>query len=210
MTRKLRALGLVLLGCMAVAGANAAGASAKYDSEVEKTWIHGTSTSNYTFTTNVGTVTCKKTTTVGVSVGVNVGVSTYTSQTGRAAPTYTECTAFGFPAEVKVNGCQYELLEPTEFQASTKIVCPIGKQIEIVAFGFCTMTVGSQSPGGKITMTNEGTGSTRTVKGSDALTSMVYGGTCGSGNNGTYSGTGVLKGFSDEAMTKQVGVWVTK
>jgi hypothetical protein len=200
----------IALTALCLIGAWAAGAAfAKYDSQVPKTWLHGTNTTHKTFSTNPGTITCKKATSSGVEVGTEVEPGIYTASTIKFSTTLSECTAFGFPAEVKSNGCEVEYLEPISFKAATKILCPTGKQIEIVAIGFCTMTIGAQSPGGSVAITNEGTGSAREIVVSSSVTGITYGGNCGSGTNGTSSGGTRIKGFSDQALTHQVGIWTT-
>jgi hypothetical protein len=213
MTRNLKALLLALTAVLALGAFAAASASAKYDSEIEKTLLHGTNTGEHTFTTSVGNVVCNNATFKGSQTGtlVNTPEKAYTAKTIKVLPSYNNCKAFGFNAEVKMNGCEYEFLEPTSLKASTKILCPTGKQIEIVAFGFCTMTVGAQSPGGTVSYTNEGAGSGRFTKTTSAVTGIVYGGNCGSGNNGTYSGVTDVRGYSKEPFepANQVGIWVT-
>jgi hypothetical protein len=209
MKSNLKVLGLALAAVFAMSALAAGSASAaKYHSEVETTWTHSHTTSVHIFHTNVGTVTCETTTTTSHTTGTGSG-SDWTTTTTKSAPTYSKCTAFGFPAEVKMNGCEYEFLEPNaSLVASSKILCPTGKTIEIVAVGFCTMTVGAQSPGGTVAFTNEGSGSSRVVKTVSSVSSIVYGGNCGSGTNGTYTGTSTVKGYKNEGLTEQVGIWV--
>jgi len=211
MTRNLKAGGLALIAVLAMSAFAASMASAKYDSEIKTTYVHAVSTTNEVTTTTAGTVTCKKATFTGVLNGTQVSSvpPIYTSKVVTSSPSVSECTAFGFPAEVKMNGCQYEFLEPTSLKAGTKILCPEGKQIEIVAIGFCTMTIGTQTPGGSVSYANEGIGASRDVKITRSETGMTYGGNCGSGTNATYSGTTTMKGYSDSGLTNQVGIWAT-
>jgi hypothetical protein len=208
MVRKLNILAaslvaLALLGALAVASA-----SANYVSQQQTLVGHGTSTSTISIKTSVGTISCKTGTTKTHSEGILRADGRYTHERTTEQTTFSECTAFGFAATVKTTGCAFELLKPTSLKAPIKIVCEAGKQIEIVATGFCTMTIGSQSPGGTIAFTNEGSGSTATFKEVAAVTGIAYGGTCGSGTNGEYSGTYTFKGFTSEAMTTQQGVEV--
>jgi hypothetical protein len=212
MKSNLKILGLALVAVFAMCAVAAGSASAaKYHSEIKTTTTHSHTTSEHIFHTNVGTVVCKTTTTHSHETGTEAAANDWTTTTAKSAPTYSSCTAFGFTAEVKMNGCEYEFGEPNASnEAHSNVICPAGKTIEIKAIGFCTMTVGAQTgTTGAVTFTNEGSGNTRSVKAVSAVSGIVYGGNCGSGTNGTYTGTTVNKGYSDEAMTKQVGIWVS-
>ena len=218
MTRRLSVLSLALVAVFAMSALAASVASAKYNSEVNTTELTGSNdffngkkneTSIHVFTTNAGTVTCNVSSFSGASVGEKEIVGGWTRKDLTTHPTYSGCEAFGFPANVSTTGCDYKFLEPnSELKASTEVVCEAGKNIVINALGFCVMNVGAQATTGHVRYVNTGSGSTRDVDVIATITGITYNSPCGSGTNGTYEGTTTVKGYSDAAHTKQVGIWV--
>jgi hypothetical protein len=139
-------------------------------------------------------------------------------------PVYNSCTAFGFAtAHVKVNGCTYLFTTPTRIKAdevtwhpsAIHIVCPSEKQIEVTPTSFgvsvCTQKIGAQTPtSGHIVGTNKTEKSPKDVTLDITLEGIHYtgtGGACGtSGTTAKYRGSSTVRGYSDEAHTKQVAI----
>lgn len=126
---------------------------------------------------------------------------------------YSGCTAFGFPGEIKMNGCTYtfSVINQPPYESSyaghADISCPAGKSIEIVSISAglvkCTVTIGSQitNDTGYLVYTNES--STSTIGLELNITGIDYHqqeggglGRCASGDftDGTYTGTSTLVG----------------
>jgi hypothetical protein len=87
-------------------------------------------------------------------------------------PTYSGCSAFGYPtAHVTTTGCDYTLTGPTgsgPYTAKVDIVCSAGNSIKITptsaGVSACTMTIGSQEAGGVADLTNSVPKDTITIK----------------------------------------------
>jgi hypothetical protein len=213
MTRNLKALGLVVLAALAAMAvtASAASATAKFHSELPThTVISGTQVGEDVFTTNAGTVRCKKATYSGLQSGAE-------AETVEVTPSYSECTAFGFVnATIDVNSCTYKFgitsTTPEPFEGHITI-CPNGGTITVTAFN-CWVHVGQQGPLKGVTYTNEGSGKTRDIRVKVSLSGIHYVQTSKSFpgceektfTNGTYTGEATVQGFSTENV--QVGVWV--
>ncbi|HEX3240731.1 MAG TPA: hypothetical protein VHR18_11445 [Solirubrobacterales bacterium] len=174
MKRKLGSLGLMLAAVLAVGVSTAS--AANFFSAVHPQSVSGTQTTNHVFTTNAGTVTCKKVTFTGTTAASVSATQTLT-------PDYSECTAFGFiSVPVDENGCGYI------FNASgtTEVECPEGKKIEITV-PFCTVTVGPQHIAGGMSYSNNA-GETDIVATSNIKSEIDYD-ECGtSRTNGSYTG----------------------
>src|SRR5205085_3672989 len=101
-----------------------------------------------------------------------------------------------------------------EFKASLKIACPAGKTIVFNFFNFlqvCQISIGAQTPAeSSFTLLNEGSPGqvrlTGTAKGITYATSPESANTnCGlPKNNAEIVLALAIKGYSDEALTKQV------
>jgi len=188
MTRKFKSLGLVLAAVFAMSAIGASAASAaQFHASVEPVNITGTQSTTHVFTTSAGTVTCKTATFTGTQ-------ATKTSSTVTLAPTYKECTAFGFiNVPIDVNGCAYI------FSASgtTEVECPAGKAFEITVPG-CTTTVGPQHFATGMTYTTIGTTPNRHITAHTNISGIHYI-ECGTTRtNGTYKGSTTVKAASGE------------
>lgn len=228
MTRNLKALGLALVAAFAMSAVVASAASAesafKFKSNTANPILtatqHGSNVD--VFTTDAGTVSCNTANYVGSQAG------TETNEI-EVAPTYSGCTAFGFiGVPIHTNGCKYRFTTGTktgsDFEGSVHIVCPTTtspshKQhvIEITAPFSCTVTVpGGQTPAGKVTFTNLGSGHTQEVTVDVDLTGITYeehdsdSFPCPSDtvlkHNGTYEGAALTTG--ENAEEEHIGVFV--
>ena len=185
MNRKFKALGLVLASVFAMSAVGAPAASAAdFFSEVTPQTISGSQTTTHVFTTNAGTVSCKKATFSGAATN---GIS----ETQTLAPDYSECTAFGFiNVPVHENGCAYVF----NANGTTEVECPSGKKIEITA-PFCTTTVGPQHLASGMSFANNA-GETDIVATTNISSSIDYN-ECGTERtNGSYTGTTTVTGAS--------------
>ena len=193
MNRKLKTLGLVLASVFAMSAIGASAASAaEFHSEVHPQSVSGTQTTSHVFTTDAGTVTCKKATFSGTT-------SASTSATQTLTPDYNECTAFGFTnVPVHENGCAYIF----NANGTSEVECPSGKKIEITA-PFCTTSIGPQHfASGSHTYHNETSILWGFYRKTTHTTKMAYN-ECGTNKtNGTYTGNTDIKGASGK-------VWVS-
>jgi hypothetical protein len=212
MTRNLKVLGLALMAAFALAAVGASGASAAtelFHSEVEPTILEGSQVGTHKFTTTAGNVTC--------STAVFKGTAKLKTESDQTIhPEYSGCNLSGaefVSATVSTTGCNYTFTQPNSKAGVTDIVCEVGKNITVTAFG-CTITVGPQN-NLAVSYKNTGTGAGRDVDVNAEATNVVYshtGFTCGtgSGTTGTYTGETTVKGYTDTNGTKgsQVGIWV--
>ena len=184
MKRKFKALGLVLASVFAMSaiGASAASAATTFHTAVHPQSVSGSQTTTHVFTTDAGTVTCKKATFSGTTAAS-------TSATQTLTPDYSECTAFGFVnVPIHENGCGYIF----NANGTTEVECPSGKKIEITA-PFCTTTVGPQHIAGGMSFSN-GTGD---VNATTKIEKEIDYNECGTNKtNGSYTGTTTVTGGS--------------
>lgn len=166
MNRKLKMLGLVLIGVCAIVGMSASSASAT----VRWTFIDGhdfaeaSQIGTDVLTVGAGTVKCNEATFAGTSAAVS------TSELS-LAPTYKECTAFGFVnATIDTNGCSYNLTVAAT--NALHINCP-ANPITITAFN-CEVTLPSQTISGGITYHNSGSATTMDVLETEELSGITY------------------------------------
>lgn len=218
MIRNLKALGLAAMAVFAMSAvvAQAAQAEALFHSDSSSSFLEGSQVTTNEFSVTTGIVKCTTATFTGT-------VAAATTSTVRVHPTYTGCKLAGQKAEVVTTGCDY-LFHATETDGSAEailatvdVVCEAGKEITVSKEG-CTVTVGSQSLNGiTINNTNPGATSEKDVDVTANVTGITYvetGATCaGSGlhHTGTYKGTVTVKGYVDNAGTKegQTGIWVS-
>jgi hypothetical protein len=195
MIRRLKTLGLCLPAVRALSAVVAGSASAQFESE-------GTAT---TVTRSVNNVQSFQYQAEGMKVECKIVEGTGTIK-GTAttefewAPEYKECSTALGPIDVNFNGCSYQFTAPVALRSLTlHIICPAGKRITTTVTdgsgnSICTLNVGPQTPGGTITGSNVGTGTTREIKVSLATTGIVTERTgstlCGpaTSSTGTYSG----------------------
>jgi hypothetical protein len=208
MIRNLKALGLALVAVLAITAVSASAAQAahRFTSESSVTFLKGEQKTENVFTTNGGTVRC---TTARFESGELKGTE-LSSVT--VHPTYSGCTAFGFiGATVNTEGCNYIIDAAGEGEMGTSTIeCEAGHEIVVTA-GTCTVKVPAQTPGTPtVDFTNEGSGATASILVTATVEKIKYtssGGICGaSGENGTYTGTVLTKGFKTSKFTEQTGI----
>jgi hypothetical protein len=133
-------------------------------------------------------------------------------------PTYSSCTTQALPVTVETNGCGYAVTPFASeggFGANLKLTCPTGKQIVFVFFnGICRIMIGPQTPSeSSFELVNEGSPTdvrfAGTGRGFSYATNPSSGTNCGvASNNAELVLNLAIKGYSDEARTKQVGFTV--
>ena len=187
MNRKFKTLGLVLASVFAMSAIGASAASAAdFRSEVHPQSVSGTQTTSHVFTTDAGTVTCKKATFSGTTSGTTASTQTLT-------PEYDECTAFGFVnVPIHENGCGYIF----NANGTTEVECPSGKKIEITV-PFCTTTVGEQHIGEGMSFSSNA-GKTDIIATTNITKTIgIDYNECGTNKtNGSYTGTTTVTGAS--------------
>jgi hypothetical protein len=185
MKRRIKTLGVVLASVFAMSAVVASAASAaEFHSAVHPQTVTGTQTTGHVFTTNAGTVTCKKVTFSGTT-------NAKTSTTQTLAPEFKECTAFGFiNIVIHVHGCTVIFHR----DGVIEIICPPGGKVEITV-PFCTVTIGGQFIAGGQTFANNG-GKTDIVATTNVKEEIDYN-ECGTARtNGSYKGTTTVTGAS--------------
>jgi hypothetical protein len=223
MTRKLKLPGLaflVVLAISAVVPSLAAAETFVFSSDATSTTYTGEAegTKPTVLVSTVGTVACEKATYTGSQSEAEASQFEIT-------PTYSGCTAFGFPAEIKMNECKYRYtsgtIEGSAFEGSMDIVCPEGKQMTVIAASAgttkCTLSIGSQNGLGSVTFANVGSPPSD-ITASLNLSGIQYShtkgtgiGACtsGSSSSGTRAGTDVFRGEGvHEGKTEEVGIAV--
>jgi len=225
MIRKFKALGLALVAVFAMSAVVASAASATsgtLTAEGKATTATGTQVGEHVFTLTSHPVSggfastkCKKAHFHGI------GTVTDGAKSVTVTPTYSECTAFGLPATISHEGCDYTLSTGTPtatagWHVNTNVTCPAGKAIRIVA-QTCEVTVGSQGPLTTSEVTNSGTsGTTMDLLLHTKITGIHYtvvkdgigcplSGT-GTFTNGDYDGTTTVIGL--DALGAHVGITI--
>jgi hypothetical protein len=154
MTRKFKTLGVALFAVLALTAVSASAASAvSYTAGAYPTTGTGESAvGNDTFTTEAGNVECK-------SHFEGTLAAPSTSLTVKAK--YSSCRAFGFlEGTVAMNSCDYLFTEPKlikthEYTASVHVKCTNPASPITITAATCKATVGEQSPGGHVIITND-------------------------------------------------------
>lgn len=210
MIRSMKALGPALLVAAAIGAVGVSSAQAApgevHVTTPQKATITGHGT-NHVLKVGQQTVECHTGTLEGTVQGTEI--SQITTKHITVTGTYQECTAFGFPATVVMNGCKYTLRGTAELTAQAQVVgCTATKKIEIrvPALG-CTITIGEQAELAHVTFTNnpEGPTTKHHLQDHETVGGIVYtrhGAFCPQGV-ASYSGTTTLKAYKD-AGTKQV------
>lgn len=215
MNRSLKALAPVLAATLLATALSAGSAvGAEFHSESTTTFSHGNQVTENVFKTSAGNVKCKKATFAGKGTAK-------TANTAQITPSFLECTGFGQKITMTMNGCTFKGSATSATTGKSEIVCPAGKVIQVeVPSANCSLTIPGQVPGvSTVDFKNEGTGSTRDILVTATAAQIKYtvdgpGTICGTpgtyeGEKGAgYTGTVTQKGFSSEALTTQVGVWV--
>jgi len=221
MIRKHKALGLALLALFAF-GAIAQSAAAS-PLTVATGEVHITAAqegTGHVFTAgSSGEVKCTTSTSDSTAIPVSGQVNEIT-----VAPTYTNCTAFGSTADIKVNGCTYTLTTPTSigvgvvtWSGSTQlhVLCPVGKSIEItptfLGASVCTQFVGAQTPTeGHVVGRNVAESVPMDITLENTLGGIHYtgsGGICQNSEthiNGTLTGNTTAKCYPNTSHTEQI------
>jgi hypothetical protein len=172
MVRKFKALGLALVAVFAMSAVIATAAQASAGTLTtfpagKTVVVTGEQIGEHVFTFTdhpVGGVfnsfKCKK----AIFDGVGTVATGATSVT--VTPTYSECTAFGQPATITHNGCNYVLSTGAAtaggWHVNTALSCPAGKFIEIHT-GVCAMTIAAQGPLTTSEVTNSGAAAPETA-----------------------------------------------
>lgn len=162
-----------------------------------------------------GTASCKKTTYTST---VSAPTTTVT-----VSATYGECTAFGFPSTVHMNGCQYlfHINGGTSTEGKADLTCPAGQEVTVTSISAgttkCTLHFPAQSSVGTLQFTNIGSGSTRELTLAMNLTNIKYSHTKGTGiaacasgsaTNGTLAAKGLVTG-ENHLGTQHVGIFMS-
>jgi hypothetical protein len=227
MIRNFKALGLALVAVFAMSAIVASAASATQGTLTtfpagktviatgEQTAEHEFSLTDQLVEGKPALTKCKKATFTGTA-GVTTGAESVT-----AHPEYSECTAFGQPANITTTGCDYKLKVGT-FAAgaapvTTDVTCGAGSVIKIET-GTCEVQVGTQAGLGKSEVTNSGSESPETAMDlllHTSITGITYTVTkdnigcplSGTGTffKGDYTGTTTVKAH-DSATKAAVGI----
>lgn len=207
MNRRLKAVGACILALLAASALAGSAAAAEFHSESTTTYSSGAQVTENVFTTAAGKVKCKK------AVFTGKGTAK-TATTAQATPNYAECTGFGQAATVTMNGCTVKGTASSAVAGNVAIVCPAGKVIQVdVPSGSCSLTVAAQTPStSSLDYKEEGSGATRSILVTSTVGGIAVtvdgGGICGSSGSATLTGSALIKGFSNEGLTTQTGVWV--
>jgi hypothetical protein len=232
MTHNLKALGLALLAAFAMSAVAASSASAvkEFHSDIEKTVLTGTDTpgTQSQFTTPHNTIKCTTNLYEGTATAKTVKEITVTH-------TVTGCSENnGFTVHVNFNGCHYKFtLEEgifntpggtTHTRGPIHIVCPVGKEIELLVtvpiFADCLIKIPAQTPTKPtVDYTNQGAGTTQDVEVVSTVEGITYteeGSTCPTGgthNDATFDANVTVKGFTwtgdpHKHNSSQHAVWI--
>jgi hypothetical protein len=189
-----------------------------YDSEVSVTPLSGTQSEPIVLATDVGVVKCAAASFTGTQSGAVNESGSFSAKTVTLTPAFSTCTLAGQSVTIATAGCNVQVAEAVKQKAATSISCESGKAITIKdteALG-CEVKVGTQSPSGRVSFTNAGAGTGRTVTWNLELTNVSYSwtsgcpnaeGKAGSSSNGAYTGAETIKGF--QAELARAGVWTT-
>jgi hypothetical protein len=196
---------VAVAGVMALTGT--ASAQAKlFHAETAPATVKGEQEESSSFTTNAGTITCTNGTFTGES-------SVVTTETLDINFSYSGCTFLGVAGvAVEPRGCHYR------FNANGPVgVVGTSCDAEPIRFSAltCTVTIGARENESlnAVSYTNLGTGTTRTVTVTPAVTGITYTTSAGCVNgaetahNGKYEkGATLVKGFNSKGV--QQGIWV--
>jgi hypothetical protein len=212
MARNLRTLLLALIATVAMAATATSAASANplFHSEAEDTILTGSQgqiVANV-LTFDLGELKCKDVKLTGTMEAVTTTTLTLT-------PKYEQCKLGAENATVTGNGCGYlfHLAAATEvFEASMDIECPAGEKL-VIHTPLCTITVPPQSGLKKVTFTNEGETTTRSLIADLNLGGIHYvehGEACASETETTTNGTntGQITVTGENSEKAHIGIWV--
>jgi len=225
MIHNFKILRLALAAVFALSAISVSAASAtpaEFTSESGTTTLHGSQITQNVLTTTGGNVKCNtatfKTTTPVGTTALDVTVK----------PTYSSCTAIGQTSTINMNGCEYTIT-PTSQTTGTFSFVNCAGNISVTSGDpvvSCTVTFTPTTPlDNTLDFTASGAGKTRdilvtsTLKGFSHIVDGPNGERnentiCGRGDDsaittsGTITGTITIKGFSNEALTTQAGIFI--
>ena len=222
------AVGVGLLAVLALGvGSVSAESPGVFECEEYTCYDQGTQTTNHVFTTKGASITCTGATFTGELAEESSELVT--------EAVYTCTYLFGgksYPVAVNMNGCEYKFHAEGEVSAGVHsgVVDVISKParncntepITIGLFGSCAITIGAAENEGLGIVTYRNIEEARfgelgapfaEVEVESAISGITYteGPSCGkpgTGSEGEYSGSALVKGYEDEAHTEQQGIKV--
>ncbi len=191
MFRKLKALGIALVGVFAMSAITASAAHAVTEFEgTEDSTLNGVQLNTHTFIFNKVQITCPSFTATGT-------LPVSTTQEITLTPTYKNCKVGSHPAIFDFTGCDYMFTGSGEVH----LECSSGEHVDIIGTEFgkniCTITVfGGSFLGSKYSNELNGTTGKFDVRVFHSMTGIEYqehpenGGNCGigEGKNGEFGG----------------------
>jgi hypothetical protein len=224
MMRNLKVLGLALVAVFAMSAVAASMASADtLKSEPSQTvTLKGSQEENDVFGITAGNTSCKQVTYTATTPTPTSSVAATPAYPEKTTGGEQNCTSLGFPAKIELNGCSYKFAIGAATTGTLDVVCPVGKEITVVASSGgvtkCIIHVPAQTALGTITYTNVGAGTTREVTVSAKITTLKYSHTAGeglgkctagTGTTGTYTGKAVITAAEDNATAGHVAIFVS-
>lgn len=212
MARNLKTLGLTLLAAFAMSAVTASAASANplFHSEAEDTTLTGSQGQIVAtvLTTDLGELKCKTVKFTGTQEAV-------TTSTMTLRPKYEQCQLGGENATVTENECGFLFhLAAAEagFEANMDIECPAGNKL-VIHVPECTTTIPPQAGLKKVTFTNEGETTTRSIIADLNIEKIHYvehGAGCASETETTTNGTltGQVTVTGEDSEQNHIGIWV--
>jgi hypothetical protein len=229
MTRNLKTLGLALVAAMAMTAVMASAAQAQFTADKAPVTLTAGQTSQHVFSTAEGEVTC--------DVAEFHGTAANTSQNSvTMTPIYTDCEAFGMPADITGFGHYPDEGTETEehpcdyvFHAdgTVDLVCgddpDDGKgHVYIDTSASCGVTIPEQTDLHHVGYQNTGQGDTKEVLVTATVEDITYENTghgflCTLGgvthydemtHDGTYTGSSEVTGEEEDAPHNHIGIEV--
>ena len=214
--RNLKIFGLAIVGVLVMSAVMAGAApAAELTAEKYPTTLTGKNTGGASdlFTTTAGNISCKSLSYHGTISGATTTVA--------SSPTYGECTAFGFPATIDVNGCIWIFRITLSLTIHVDLSCVFGKEVTVTAIAAgttkCTVHLKSQTDiEGTATFTAIGSGTTREISISSELKGIDYShtkgtglGACaeGSGTTGTANSKATATGEEESSPFNHIGIF---
>ena len=155
--RNLKTFGLALVAVLAMSAVAASAASAEFTLGAGATKVTASQVGANFFYIEGGFVEC--TTAGGEGAAPASG-----SESLNFVPSYSGCNAFGLPADIKANNCNFELTTNGTVHVCEKGGAASGGPIEITVTSggasVCTVTVAKQTPTTPVTIHNSGTSTT--------------------------------------------------
>jgi hypothetical protein len=186
--------------------ATAASASAEsFRSEAAPSYVKGSQLTANTFTASFGTFNCAQANLTGTMAAKSTESLTLT-------PTFSGCAANGQAVTFENGGCTYVLGTPEGKVSQFSLSCPAGSVMRMrLPTANCERLIQPGTNLGTAKLTAEGSGTKRSLVATLNVlfnTTAVGGGLCGSSGPMALTGSQSLRGYSDAALTKQVGLYV--